>query len=249
MRTSGAMPHASACMIWARPISSPSAVTPLLSAMFWLLKGATRRPSCESTRHSPAASRLFPAFDMVPWIMMGFALPTGIDLLRRASAIRACDSAAARSAAPFVGFAFARCAFRRSGWLSAIASRAFSLRVRTATRHQKRDSTENESHVRTKTPCLYRRSGMSFAGVRTKRKFASDGTTESPSEESCGKATLRSPANTSRVRRRIRHLPGRLCQRPRRPRKTGHACPARRIPSMSWTFPLIRYPNRNPAIP
>lgn len=30
----GAIPHASACMIWARPISSPSAVTPLLSAMF-----------------------------------------------------------------------------------------------------------------------------------------------------------------------------------------------------------------------
>ena len=112
MRTSGAMPHASACMIWARPISSPSAVTPLLSAMFWLLKGVTRRPSCESTRHSPAASRLFPAFDMVPWIMMGFALPTGIDLLRRASAIRARHSAAARSAAPFVGLAFVRCTFR-----------------------------------------------------------------------------------------------------------------------------------------
>ena len=66
MRTSGGTPHASACMICARPISSPSAVTPLLSAMFWLLNGATRRPSCESTRQSPAASRLLPALDMVP---------------------------------------------------------------------------------------------------------------------------------------------------------------------------------------
>ena len=175
-------------------------MTPLLSAMFWLLKGATRRPSCESTRHSPAASRLFPAFDMVPWIMMGFALPTGIDLLRRASAICARHSAAARSAAPFVGFAFARCAFRPKRAAERHRKPGVSLRVRTATRHQKRDSTENESHVRTKTPCLYRRSGMSFAGVRTKRKFASDGTTESPSEESSRESHARSPANTSRVR-------------------------------------------------
>ena len=183
MRTSGAMPHASACMIWARPISSPSAVTPLLSAMFWLLKGATRRPSCESTRHSPAASR------------------------------------------------------------------AFSLRVRTATRHQKRDSTENESHVRTKTPCLYRRSGMSFAGVRTKRKFASDGTTESPSEESSWESHARSPANTSRVRETYSTSSRAAMPAASATEETGHACPARRIPSMSWAFPLIRYPNRNPAIP
>ena len=46
------------------------------------------------------------------WPVSSVALPTGIDLLRRASAIRARHSAAARSAAPFVGFAFARCAFR-----------------------------------------------------------------------------------------------------------------------------------------
>ena len=122
-------------------------MTPLLSAMFWLLKGVTRRPSCESTRHSPAASRLFPAFDMVPWIMMGLALPTGIDLLRQASAIRA-----RHSAAPFVGFAFARCTFRPKRAAERHRKPGVSLRVRTATRHQKRDSTENESHVRTKTP-------------------------------------------------------------------------------------------------
>ena len=112
MRTSGGMPHASACMIWARPIEPVGRDTAVECQMSWLLKGVTRRPSCESTRHSPAASRLFPAFDMVPWIMMGSALPTGIDLLRQASAIRARHSAAARSAAPFVGFAFARCTFR-----------------------------------------------------------------------------------------------------------------------------------------
>ena len=184
MRTSGAMPHASACMIWARPISSPSAVTPLLSAMFWLLKGVTRRPSCESTRHSPAASRLFPTFDMVPWIMMGFALPTGIDLLRRASAIRARHSAAARSAAPFVGFAFARCAFRpkrateRHRKPGVLLARAHRDAAPETGQYRKRVARADQN------PLLYRRSGMSFAGVRTKRKFASDGTTESPSEES-----------------------------------------------------------------
>ena len=46
--------------------------------------------------------------------------------------------------------------------LNAIASRAFSLRVRTATRHQKRDSTENESHVRTKTPLIIQALGDVF---------------------------------------------------------------------------------------
>ena len=39
--TSGSMPAASACITCARPISSPSCVMKLLSAMFWLLKGAT----------------------------------------------------------------------------------------------------------------------------------------------------------------------------------------------------------------
>ena len=34
--------------------------------MFWDLKGATFSPSCRNTRHSPAASRLFPALEAVP---------------------------------------------------------------------------------------------------------------------------------------------------------------------------------------
>ena len=42
MRTSGSTPAACACTTCARPISSPSRVTKLLSAMFWLLNGATR---------------------------------------------------------------------------------------------------------------------------------------------------------------------------------------------------------------
>ncbi len=41
MRTEGLMPAASACMTWARPISSPSSVIKELRAMFWDLKGAT----------------------------------------------------------------------------------------------------------------------------------------------------------------------------------------------------------------
>ena len=42
IRTSGAIPAASACTTWARPISPPSAVMKEFSAMFWLLNGATR---------------------------------------------------------------------------------------------------------------------------------------------------------------------------------------------------------------
>ena len=38
----GAIPAASACTTWARPISPPSAVMKEFSAMFWLLNGATR---------------------------------------------------------------------------------------------------------------------------------------------------------------------------------------------------------------
>src|SRR5699024_5753765 len=44
-----------------------------LSAIFWDLKGATRKPSCFSTRHSPPARTLFPALDMVPCIMIDLA--------------------------------------------------------------------------------------------------------------------------------------------------------------------------------
>ena len=42
MSTVGSMPAASAWTAWARPISSPSAVTAAFRAMFWALKGATR---------------------------------------------------------------------------------------------------------------------------------------------------------------------------------------------------------------
>ena len=42
--TEGSAPQASACTTCARPISSPSRVMKELSAMFWLLKGATRKP-------------------------------------------------------------------------------------------------------------------------------------------------------------------------------------------------------------
>ena len=66
IRTSGRMPAASAWTTWARPISPPSRVIKELRAMFWLLKGATRSPSCRKIRQSPAASRLLPALDMVP---------------------------------------------------------------------------------------------------------------------------------------------------------------------------------------
>ena len=50
----------------ARPISPPSAVTALLSAMFCGLNGATRTPRRCSTRHRPATSVLFPASEGVP---------------------------------------------------------------------------------------------------------------------------------------------------------------------------------------
>ena len=90
---------------------------------------------------------------------------------------------------------------------------------------------------------------MSFAGVRTKRKFASDGTTESPSEESSWESHARSPSNTSRVRETYSTSSRAAIPAASATEETGHACPARRIPSMSWAFPLIRYPNRNPAIP
>ena len=45
-----------------------------LRAIFWDLKGATFSPSCRNTRHSPAASRLLPALEAVPWIMMVLAI-------------------------------------------------------------------------------------------------------------------------------------------------------------------------------
>ena len=41
MWTDGAMPAASACKAWARPISRPSMVAAEFSDMFWDLNGAT----------------------------------------------------------------------------------------------------------------------------------------------------------------------------------------------------------------
>ena len=74
MSLTGSSPAACACIACARPISRPSAVTKLLSAMFWLLKGATEYPSWTRTRARPATSRLLPTLDMVPWIINGLAV-------------------------------------------------------------------------------------------------------------------------------------------------------------------------------
>ena len=61
-----------------------------------------------------------------------------------------------------------------------------------------------------------------------------------------GKATLARPPIHRACARRIRRLPGRRYPRPRRPRRRATPAPPGRIPSRSWAFPLIRYPNRNP---
>ncbi len=66
IRASGSRPAAAACMACARPISAPSAVTKEFSDMFWALNGATRTPRRASQRHSPAASTLLPASEVVP---------------------------------------------------------------------------------------------------------------------------------------------------------------------------------------
>ena len=72
--TDGSTPAASACTTCALPISSPSFVMNDFSAMFCAWNGATRYPSCLNTRQSPAAMRLLPALDIVPWIMIAFAI-------------------------------------------------------------------------------------------------------------------------------------------------------------------------------
>ena len=70
----GSIPAASACITCALPISRPSSVMYEFNAMFWDLNGAAFTPSCASTRRSPPVSTLFPAFDMVPCIIIGFAI-------------------------------------------------------------------------------------------------------------------------------------------------------------------------------
>ncbi len=62
----GSTPAASACSAVERPISPPSTVTALLSAMFCGLNGATDTPRRASTRHSPATTVLLPASEVVP---------------------------------------------------------------------------------------------------------------------------------------------------------------------------------------
>ena len=70
MHTFGAIPAASACITWARPISSPSSVINEFKAIFWDLNGATLYPSCLKIRSSPATMKLFPTPDMVPCTMI-----------------------------------------------------------------------------------------------------------------------------------------------------------------------------------
>ena len=81
--TDGSTPAASACTTCARPISSPSFVMNEFRAMFCALNGATRYPSCRNTRQSPAAIRLLPALDIVPWIMIAFAIYASFAARRR----------------------------------------------------------------------------------------------------------------------------------------------------------------------
>src|SRR5450830_39227 len=66
MSVCGATPAATACRAWARPISPPSAVTALLSAMFCGLNGTTATPWRLSRRHRAATTVLLPASDVVP---------------------------------------------------------------------------------------------------------------------------------------------------------------------------------------
>src|SRR5471030_2028836 len=66
MSVCGAMPAASACKAWARPISPPSAVTALFRAMFCGLNGATEMPRRFSSRHRAATTVLLPAYEVVP---------------------------------------------------------------------------------------------------------------------------------------------------------------------------------------
>src|SRR5471032_752988 len=66
---SASTPAAIACSAWARPISPPSTVTALFSAMFCGLNGATRMPPRRASRHKPATSVLLPASEVVPWII------------------------------------------------------------------------------------------------------------------------------------------------------------------------------------
>jgi hypothetical protein len=69
MSTLGSSPQARAWTAWARPISPPSDVTALFKAMFWGLNGATLWPRRKRKRQIPVTRVLFPASEVVPWII------------------------------------------------------------------------------------------------------------------------------------------------------------------------------------
>ena len=209
MRTSGAMLHASACMIRCAPHLEPVGRDTAVERHVLALEGSHAQAVLRKHTAQPRRKQALPRVDMVPWIMMGFALPTGIDLLRRASAIRARHSAAARSAAPVRRVRLRPMRLPPERAAERIASRAFSLRVRTATRHQKRDSTENESHVRTKTPCLYSARGCLSPACGLKGSSHPTARRKARARRARGKATLARPPIHRACARRIRRLPGR----------------------------------------
>ena len=70
--TRGAILAAIACNACARPISPPSSVTALFSAIFCGLNGATLKPRLTKTRQSPATTVLLPASEVVPCIIRVF---------------------------------------------------------------------------------------------------------------------------------------------------------------------------------
>src|SRR3989338_3864509 len=78
MSVCGARRAACACTACARPISPPSPVTALFSAMFCGLNGATFTSCRTSQRHKAATSVLLPASEVVPctMIVLAFILKT-----------------------------------------------------------------------------------------------------------------------------------------------------------------------------
>jgi hypothetical protein len=71
----GSRKHAAACTACARPISPPSTVTALFSAIFCGLNGATRIWRRTNARQIPVTSVLLPASEVVPCTMRVFVMP------------------------------------------------------------------------------------------------------------------------------------------------------------------------------
>src|SRR3989338_11148357 len=78
MSVCGARRAACPCPACARPISPPSPVTALFSAMFCGSNGTTRTPCRSSQRHKAATNVLLPASEVVPCTMtvLAFILKT-----------------------------------------------------------------------------------------------------------------------------------------------------------------------------